>query len=340
MVHLRLIYFLLRGGWNKPMWGEGLFGDNVNAAIAKFRPHINSLSAIFLKYQLLREYIHRGVTPLEFFLFDFPNRTVVEKDSFLPDQCKDKQSMKATSIELFNEELTDKYRFYLLNEKFYKRKAMEISEHSTLAEFVSFAKQEKRLFIKPIGGSYGRGAFIYAYSDDDAKSVFEGFKQNRFIAEGLIMQSPVMGIWNESSVNTVRVPTILSSKGFHTLGCYMRTGRKGAVIDNAGGGGIFAAVDEKTGVVISNGFTEDGISYVKHPDSGITYKGFQLPDWQSLLGIAEEAHRGMPKHRYIAYDFAYTEEGWVLVEGNWGQFLSQFATGIGLKEQFLKYMNE
>ena len=340
MLKLRLIYFLLRGGWNKPMWGEGMLGDNVNSAITKFRPHMNLLPALFLKYQILKEYIQRGVTPLEFFLFDFPNRTVAEKDSFLPDQCKDKLSMKATSIELFNMELTDKYRFYLLNEKFYKRKAIEISRDSTLTEFISFVRQEKKLFIKPVGGSYGRGAFIYTYSENDVKSVYDNLRKDRFIVEALIKQAPAMGIWNESSVNTVRVPTILSSKGFHVMGCFMRTGRKGAVIDNAGGGGIFAAIDEETGIVISNGFSEEGVSYVKHPDSGIVYKGFRLPDWQSLLTLAEEVHRGMPKHKYIAYDFAYTEEGWVLVEGNWGQFISQFATGIGLKDQFIKYMNE
>lgn len=166
MLKLRLIYFLLRGGWNKPMWGEGMLGDNVNSAITKFRPHMNLLPALFLKYQILKEYIQRGVTPLEFFLFDFPNRTVAEKDSFLPDQCKDKLSMKATSIELFNMELTDKYRFYLLNEKFYKRKAIEISRDSTLTEFISFVRQEKKLFIKPVGGSYGRGAFyLYLFGE-------------------------------------------------------------------------------------------------------------------------------------------------------------------------------
>lgn len=143
-----------------------MLGDNVNSAITKFRPHMNLLPALFLKYQILKEYIQRGVTPLEFFLFDFPNRTVAEKDSFLPDQCKDKLSMKATSIELFNMELMDKYRFYLLNEKFYKRKAIEISRDSTLTEFISFVRQEKKLFIKPVGGSYGRGAFyLYLFGE-------------------------------------------------------------------------------------------------------------------------------------------------------------------------------
>ena len=146
--------------------------------------------------------------------------------------------------------------------------------------------------------------------------------------------------WNYSFVNTVRIPTVLTSKGFYVLGCFLRTGRKGAIVDNAGGGGIFAAIDDKSGMVISDGHDEYGHSYVSHPDSNIQFKGFQLPDWQSVIDIAEKAHRGMPHHRYIAYDFAHTDSGWILIEGNWGQFLSQFASGVGLKDEFIKYMNE
>ena len=149
-----------------------------------------------------------------------------------------------------------------------------------------------------------------------------------------------MAAWNQSSVNTVRVPTILTGKGFHVLGCFMRTGRVGSIIDNAGGGGILAAVDDESGIVNSDGFSEDGTFHTNHPDSNLHYKGFQVPDWQGLLSIAEAAHRNMSNQRYIAYDFAHTDDGWVMVEGNWGQFLSQFANGVGLKKQFFEYMLE
>lgn len=340
MLHLKLILFLLRGGWNWPIWGEGTIGENVNSALAKFCPNVNGLSVVILKYCILKEYIQRGVTPLEYFLYDFPHRTIEEKDSFLPDQWKDKLSMQTTGLELFRKELSDKYRFYQLNREYFKRNAIEISENISLVDFISFAKQERKLFIKPIDASYGRGAFIYTYSAVDVESIFLSLRKNHFIAEGLIEQSPVMEQWNKSSVNTVRVPTILSSKGFHILGSFMRTGRKGSIIDNAGGGGIFAAIDDETGIVISNGFSEDGKSYERHPDTGMIYKGFQLPDWKSLLLLVEEAHRKMPNHKYIAYDLAYSNSGWVLVEGNWGQFISQFATGKGLKADFVRYMNE
>ncbi len=43
-------------------------------------------------------------------------------------------------------------------------------------------------------------------------------------------------------------------------------------------------------------------------------------------------------HRYIGFDFAYTPEGWVLIEGNWGQIISQYHNKIGQKERFKELM--
>ena len=334
--------FFIRGGYNKPIWGEGIFCDNVTDAVNKFRPNAKGFQKLKLKFQLTKEYVNRQVTPLEFFLYDFPKRTAIQKDNFLPDQWKDKLSMNATPLHLFKSELSDKYKFYTLNKEYFKRNAIRIDANTSLDEFEFFSKKEGKLFIKPINGSYGRGAFIYNYDVCDVADTFNMLHSSNstFIAEALIKQSDKMSEWNQSSVNTVRVPTILTSKGFYVMGCFMRTGRKGAVIDNAGGGGILAAIDESTGTVISDGFDEEGRLHKIHPDSKKEYKGFQLPEWESLLKVAERAHRGMPKHKYIAYDFAHTDNGWVLIEGNWGQFLSQFPTGIGLKDLWLKYMNE
>lgn len=44
--------------------------------------------------------------------------------------------------------------------------------------------------------------------------------------------------------------------------------------------------------------------------------------------------------KYIGWDFALTERGWVLIEGNWGQYVAQqSALGKGLRTEFDKYIN-
>ena len=86
-----------------------------------------------------------------------------------------------------------------------------------------------------------------------------------------------------------------------------------------------AAIDESSGLIISDGMDEQGNKYQKHPESNLPYKGFQIPEWEQLIDLATKAHLQMDRHRYIAYDFAHTDNGWVMIEGNWGQFLAQFA---------------
>ena len=48
----------------------------------------------------------------------------------------------------------------------------------------------------------------------------------------------------------------------------------------------------------------------------------------------------MPRgQKYVGYDFALTENGWVLVEGNsLGQFVGQIAEQKGVKKKFLEYL--
>lgn len=41
----------------------------------------------------------------------------------------------------------------------------------------------------------------------------------------------------------------------------------------------------------------------------------------------------------MAFDFALTPQGWVLIEGNWRQFLSEFVFKEGLKNKFIEYAN-
>ena len=44
------------------------------------------------------------------------------------------------------------------------------------------------------------------------------------------------------------------------------------------------------------------------------------------------------KYKYIGFDFALTNEGWDLIEGNWGQFVGQIAAQEGIKNKFDKYL--
>ena len=297
-----------------------------------------------LRKDILNSFVYFGASPSEYFLFNFQSKNLKERDEFLTDAHRTQLQKKHIGISLFKNELINKYNFYLKNKQFFGRECFLLSKQTTFDSFEKFIlSQNGEVFVKENKGSFGFNASRIRYTNSTELNLNFKKLQNKgdeWIVEGVVTQSNLISAWNESSVNTIRIPSYLKSDGSHSiLMPFIRTGRKGAVVDNAGAGGIFAVIDEKTGRIITDGADEHFNTYVKHPDSNIIYKGWQVPKWNELLTIVSEAHKCMPNHKYIAYDFALTDKGWLMIEGNWGQYLcQQTATQKGIKKDFFKLL--
>lgn len=330
----------LKSGYHSEMWGGGIYSDNLKTAISKFASGTNRKDLQKLIRDITLSYINYGATPDEYFLLGFLSMKDSSRGEFVTDRIKDEECLRTASLHKFKAELTNKYNFYKKNKNFFQRDAILVSQDRDFETFETFLRQNGKVFAKPIDGSYGKGAHIITYTDDSgiAEEFTELIKSGSWIIEQIIIQSQEMAEWNPSSVNTVRIPSVLHNGKSVVIGPFFRTGRSGAIVDNAGGGGILAAIDPESGIVISDGFSEDNTYHEFHPDSRKKYKGWRIPQWNELLTLAEEIHKNMPAHKYIAFDFALTSQGWVLIEGNWGQFLWQYATKKGLKKEFLKLM--
>ena len=52
--------------------------------------------------------------------------------------------------------------------------------------------------------------------------------------------------------------------------------------------------------------------------------------------MARKAHLSLPENQvYVAFDFALSEKGWVIVEGNWGDWvLQQTSLERGFRKEF------
>lgn len=289
----------------------------------------------WLKYEAL---------PYEYFLYDMRHADDKKRSTFMTDVQKNQACHKYSGLESYLKELCDKYAFYQLMEPFFGRKVFQVNSSTDKELFVSFAVEAKSLFCKLSKGSRGKGAFAAeVMGKEDAERLFSQLTLSAddiWVVEERIQQCAAMAQWNSSSVNTVRLPTFITNSGFKVLCPCFRTGRKGAVIDNAAQGGIVVGIDPNMGVLFTDGADESGHTFLTHPDSGLTFKGWQIPRWKELLEIAEKAHRVISHHKYIGWDFALTDAGWVLIEGNWGQMIGQYATKTGVKEMFMKYITD
>lgn len=297
-----------------------------------------------LEKEITRCFLKYGITPRDYFLFGFDSVNTSDelRESFVTDWDKDETLIKMDGWQKYLE-LSDKYAFFQKAKQFYGRELFVFDGNTDKEDFTSFATGVIDLFIKPNGGSYGSGAFIAECHDNDSANLLFKVLQEKggfWILEERIVQDQGMAQWNPSSVNTIRFTSILTDKGFHSLTPVLRTGRKGKIVDNGGSGGILANVDLETGTIYTDGIDEAGRTYTSHPDSNIPFKGTTIPHWSELLKTVELAHTTVAaNHKYIGWDFALSKGKWIVIEGNWGQFLNQYCDKVGRKEEFLEYMS-
>lgn len=290
----------------------------------------------FLKY---------GTTPRDYLLFGFDtvNISHEQRKLFVTDWDKDDTLIKYDGWDKYLE-LSDKYAFYRKAEAFYGRRLFLFNSNTGIENAIQFMLEVQDLFIKPQGGSYGHGAFVAKCDNNDAANKLYNElteKSGTWILEERIIQDEGMAKWNPSCVNTIRFTSILTSKGYHCLTPVLRTGRVGNIVDNGGSGGILADIDLETGTIYTDGIDEGCHEYKCHPDSGITFKGSVIPNWQQLKETVKTAHETVASnHKYIGWDLALSKGRWIVIEGNWGQFLNQYVDKKGRKEEFNMYLNK
>lgn len=290
-------------------------------------------------------YIAYGINAEEYILFDFIYKTHRARMEWLGDSLMDSLNMNrygANWKNVFNE-LRNKKTFYELTKKFFHRDVLCFTNQTLLSEINEFVKKNNRFIAKPLCGTMGGNTHIVRMNEftdvDDFIKCYRGKSgDSEWIFEKLIEQPSDFSQWNLSSVNTVRIPSFRKENPFDVIFPFIRTGRKGSVVDNGGQGGIFASIDVRTGKICSDGADEQENFYTCHPDSQIKYDGWQIPKWEELLKLSAEIHKSLPKHhKYVAFDFALTLKGWILIEGNWGQFICQQLTlKRGLRREFEK----
>lgn len=333
-------------GDNVWLHGGKLLGPALSAAIKTFLSEDLQKDGKYMNHlisDIKQCYVRYDLLPAEYFYFDFACKSWAERDEYLTDAGEDEVLVKRIGYDKYLKDLSDKYHFYEQARPFFHRGIKLFDEHTDKESCREFCLKAQHLFVKPLAGSEGDGSFVFEANDsNNADALYEKLAatKKKWMMEERICQSEEFALWNASSVNTVRLPTFFGKVGFFVLAPIFRTGRVGKPIDNTSAGGVFALVDAKSGRICSHGYDISTQVYEKHPDSGVAFMNYQIPQWEALLKTAEQAHRTFPGHPYIAWDFAHTSQGWELIEGNWGRFRgAQLAGKKGLKSQFMEYIN-
>lgn len=187
--------------------------------------------------------------------------------------------------------------------------------------------------IKPVEGTHGVGVCLIRSMeyladdcvmrryDGDVVKLSEVLSTEAMIFEEIVKQTRQFGDFNPSSVNTVRIVSTLYPDGeVRFASFWLRIGRSGRCVDNAGdGGNINASIDLNDGTIY-NSIQFNGWRNIKnidsHPDTGVQLAGIKVDHWNRIKNEIVKFQQSMPILKAIGWDVAITDMGPVILEIN------------------------
>lgn len=240
---------------------------------------------------------------------------------------KNNELVKMLNEQSFTPYFEDKAKFNEKFDKYLKREWLYLNENS-LEDFKAFIKDKEIIIAKPLDQCCGRGIDIYSVNDYDAEALFNSLiSQKAYLIEEVVKQHPIMDTLSASSVNTIRIITILNGENVNLVAGCVRMSRNGNIVDNFNSGGLSGILNINTGKIVTDGYDKFRSTFKKHPDTGTIINGFEVPMWDDVVNLVVEAAKVVPQIRYVGWDVAISNKyGPLLIEGNSypGQDVTQY----------------
>ena len=258
--------------------------------------------------------------PDEVFMYDYCHLSPSERKEFVPEYEKNIFCDKVNDYD-DSKVFDSKWESYNVFKEYYKRDCCCLTQESLRKRNIDlddFLNNHLDFIIKPDSNASGRGIkIVHSHSLTESKELIKDLvmgRPGRYVLEELIKQSPLMGHFHPLSVNSLRIRSFRFDDRVEILPSNMRIGKGSSYVDNTGQGGISAAIDD-------NGFIftacdESGNIYDTHPDSKEQIVGIRVPFWEEAKRLVEILAGIIPSVRYVGWDLALTDNGWVMIEGN------------------------
>lgn len=304
----------------------GAVGSNINKFCDNYYHDESELKRRKIEKDIKHWYIMRNISPSQYWEQSFDLISKSAKRSMLP------KSELSRFDEKYNPKkdvhiVGNKYECYERFKEYFGRECILVNNPSSIGkEFEDYCARKKKFIIKPLFKDSGVGVEVFTYGESKLPDY-------PFIAEEIIKQSDVLAKFHPQSVNTLRINTIRCKDSIMVWQCILRYGRSGNVVDNAHFGGCFSVINDQ-GYAIAAGDVKRH-KYSVHPDTGVALTGFKVPDWESACNMVRQLATMVGGLRYIGWDLAHTDKGWILVEANTQPgILTPIVTGKGVAKEF------
>lgn len=280
----------------------------------------------------------------EYFMYDFAHKNRAKQSTFLPDKTTYEIFYRINDCDQIEYNTRNKWDVYTHLKQYYKREICLVTGPEHKEDFWALLKDKHRLFCKPLCGSLGEQIKIVrdedSLTDEAFEKLLEYYSPEGFLAEELIHQTDFMNRLNPTSVNTLRIMTIRMNDRIN-LYFEFKIGEMFSIVDNLGKRSLICGVDASDGTIIT-AFNGNRTAFMVHPQTRIKVVGEKIPCFSQAIDLALELARYFPAIRYLSWDLALTDEGWVVVElnGKGGICGFQEVYNIGIRRDIEGYLTE
>ena len=180
-------------------------------------------------------------------------------------------------------------------------------------------------------------------TQEDVAKTLAQFNQN-YVVQEIIEGSPALDVFNPSSLNTIRVYTLLLNGKISACEAILRIGAPGAILDNLQQGGTMIGIDLQTGTLSPYGYSLNGEKILGR--NKISFEGYKIPGFNKILQWAYEGHARIAPCRFAAWDFALdknNEPAFIEVNLYWpGIRINQIVSGpvfANRTEEMINYVD-
>lgn len=287
-----------------------------NLLMSKFiSDNLNIFQKLYICFDFVLCIFIYGSGINDYFQYNFYKRKYNDRKNFIVGR-KWHRIIKTCNHQIKQEVFDNKVIFNQKFNKFLGRDYLDI-DNCTEEQFINFIQKHPKFIVKIKCGSGGNGIRVIDIKDYNATKLYQQLKIEHVLVEQLIQQHEAFSSFNPTSVNTLRLVTILTKDGVNLMNVVFRMGNGEVSTDNFHHYGLACLVDEKNGVVISRAVDKNNMTYYFHPYTNKQIIGFKIPCWEKIVETVKEAAVICPDVKYVGWDVVLdNDDNIVIIEGN------------------------
>ena len=186
----------------------------------------------------------------------------------------------------------------------------------SIGEAVQLCKQLGNVIIKKSCFSSGGKGVSFWTESESTNVLIEFLKEDDVIIQEIIEQHEDVAKIHPSSVNTIRIMTLLYNNKVSILSSVFRMGCNNSKVDNASSGGIVAGILED-GRLKNYAYNTKAVRFDSHPQ-GMLFQDVIIPNFKECIEMVTKiAPRFSSFSKLISWDLAIGKDGSpILIEAN------------------------